>query len=82
MGGITDLLVRVLKAQTESNFSMHQLFQATMLESIRATGTAVSTTGTIKEAKLTESKLRILRACSGEDDRSLFILSKVYAEVD
>ncbi len=82
MGGITDLLVRVLKAQVESNFAMHQSFQATMLESIRATGTAVSTTGTIKGAKLTKSKLRILRACSGEDDRSLFILSKVYAEVD
>ncbi len=44
--------------------------------------TAVSTTGTIKEAKLTESKLRILRVCSGEDDRSLFVLLKVYAEVD
>jgi hypothetical protein len=82
MGGITDLLVRVLKAQAELNFAMHQLFHATMLESIQAMGTAVSTTGTIKEAKLTKSKLRILRACSGEDDRSLFVLSKVYAEVD
>jgi hypothetical protein len=82
MGGITDLLVRVLRAQVDSNFAMHQSFQTTMLESIRATGTTVSTTGTIKEAKLTESKLRILQACSGEDDRSLFVLSKVYAKVD
>ncbi len=82
MGGITDLLVRVLRAQADSNFAMHQSFQMTMLENIRATGTAVSTTGTIKEAKLTESKLRILRGCSGEDDRSLFVLSKVYAKVD
>ncbi len=77
MGGITDLLVQVLRAQADSNFTMHQSFQTTMLENIRATGTTVSTTGTIKEAKLTESKLRILQACSGEDDRSLFILSKV-----
>jgi hypothetical protein len=36
----------------------------------------------MKEAKLTELKLRILQACSGEDNRSLFVLSKVYAEVD
>ncbi len=60
MGGITDLLVQVLRAQVDSNFAMHQSFQTTMLESIQATGTAVSTTRTIKEAKLTESKLRIL----------------------
>ncbi len=72
----------MLKAQAESNFAMHQLFQATMLESIQAMGTEVFTTGTIKEAKLTESKLRILRACSGEEDRSLFVLSKVFAKVD
>ncbi len=82
MGGITDLLIQVLRAQAESNFAMHQSFQTTMLESIRATGTPVSTTGTVKEAKLTKSKLRILQACSGEDNRSLFVLSKVYAEVD
>ncbi len=53
-----------------------------MLENIRATGTVVSTMGTIKEAKLTKLKLRILQASSVEDDRSLFVLSKVYAEVD
>jgi hypothetical protein len=82
MGGITDLLVRVLRAQADSNFAMHQLFQTTMLESIRVTGTAVSTTETIKEAKITKLKLRILRVCSGEDNRSLFVLLKVYAEVD
>ncbi len=82
MGGITDLLVQVLRAQADSNFAMHQSFQMTMLENIWATGTAVSTTGTIKEAKLTKLKLRILRACLGEEDRSLFVLSKVYAEVD
>jgi hypothetical protein len=61
---------------------MHQPFQTTMLENIRETGTTVSTTRTIKEAKLTKSKLRILRACSGEDNRSLFVLLKVYAKVD
>ncbi len=82
MGGITDLLVRVLRAQADSNFAMHQLFQTTMLEIIRAMGTAVSTSRTIKEAKLTKLKLRILQACSEEDNRSLFILSKVYAKVD
>jgi hypothetical protein len=34
MGGITDLLVRVLRAQVKSNFAIHQSFQTTMLESI------------------------------------------------
>jgi hypothetical protein len=82
MGGITDLLVRMLRAQAESNFAMHQSFQTTLLESIQVMGTAVSTTGIIKEAKLTELKLKILRACSGEDNRSLFVLSKVYAKED
>jgi hypothetical protein len=61
---------------------MHQLFQTTMLENIQAMGPAVSTTWTMKEAKLTKSKLRILRGCSGEDARSLFVLSKVYTKVD
>jgi hypothetical protein len=82
MGGITDLLVQVLRAQANLNFAMHQLFQTMMLENIWATGTAVSTTGTIKEVKLTESKLRILQVCLGEDNRSLFFLSKVYVELD
>jgi hypothetical protein len=61
---------------------MHQSFQTTMQVSIQAMGTAVSTTGTIKEVKLTKLKLRILQVCSGEDDRSLLVLLKVYAEVD
>jgi hypothetical protein len=42
----------------------------------------VSASGAMKEAKLTESKIKILRACSGEDDESLFVLPKVYSEVD
>ncbi len=82
MGGITDLLVQVLRTQADSNFAMHQSVQMTIPENIWATGTVVSNTGTIKEAKLTKLKLRILRACMGEDNRSLFVLSKVYAKVD
>ncbi len=42
----------------------------------------MSASGAMKEAKLTESKIKILRACSGEDDESLFVLPKVYSEVD
>jgi hypothetical protein len=53
-----------------------------MLDSIRATGTMVSATGAIKEVKLTKSKLNLLQAVSGEDDRGLFVLLKVYGKVD
>jgi hypothetical protein len=82
MKSIADLLVRVTKTQAESTLTMHQLFQRTMLENIRATGVAVSAMGAMKEAKLTESKIKILRACSGADVESLFVLPKVYSEVD
>ncbi len=45
MGSIADLLVRVIRAQAESMLTMHQSFQTTLLENIRATGVAVSATG-------------------------------------
>jgi hypothetical protein len=61
---------------------MLQSFQMTLLENIQVTGTTVSAMGAVKEVKLTESKLRILQACLGEDNKSLFVLSKVCGEVD
>ncbi len=61
---------------------MHQLFQTTLPENIRATGVAVSAMGAVKEAKLTESKIKILHVCSREDNKSLFVLPKVYSKVD
>jgi hypothetical protein len=82
MGSIAGLLVQVMRAQAESTLTMHQLFQTTLLENIRVTGVAVSATGAVKEAKLTESKIKILHACSGEDNESLFVLPKVYSKVD
>ncbi len=82
MRSIADLLVQVMRAQAESTLTMHQSFQTTLLENIRAMGVAVSATGAVKEAKLTELKIKILRACSGEDDESLFVLPKVYSKVD
>jgi len=53
-----------------------------MRENIRLTGTAVVATGASKDTRLTESKLRILRACTGEDDGLPFIPSKFYLEVE
>ncbi len=82
MGSILDLLVQVMRAQAESMLTMHQSFQTTLLENIRVTGVAVSATGAVKEAKLTKSKIKILHACSGEDDESLFVLPKVYSKMD
>ena len=61
---------------------MHQSFQTNMLANIRATSTALTATGTSKDKKLSDPKLRILQACSGHGDSHTFQLSKFYAELD
>jgi hypothetical protein len=76
------LVSEILKAQAESNLQLHQRFQTNMLANIRATSTALAATGSGKESKLSDSKLRILQACSGHGNLPSFVLSKFYAELD
>ena len=76
------LVSEILKAQAESNLQLHQSFQTNMLANIRATSMALAATGSGKESKLSDSKLRILQACSGHGDLPSFVLSKFYAELD
>ncbi len=61
---------------------MHQSFQTNLLANIRATSTALTATGTSKDKKLSDPKLRILQACSGHGDSPSFQLSKFFAELD
>jgi hypothetical protein len=76
------LVTRILQAQAKSNLQLHQSFQTNMLANIRATLMALAATGGSKESKLSDSKLRILQACSGHGDLPTFVLSKFDAELD
>ena len=77
-----DTLVRVIEAQAKANLALHESFRTDLRENIRLTGAAVVASGGSKDSRLTESKLRILRACSGEDDGQPFTPSKFYVEVE
>jgi hypothetical protein len=77
-----DMMVKVLKAQAKANLALHKSYQTDMHKNIRLTGPAVVATGSSKDARLTESKLRILRACSGHDDGLPFTPSKLYIKVE
>jgi hypothetical protein len=77
-----DMMVKVLKAQAKANLALHKSYQNDMRENIRLTGTAVAATGASKDTRLTKSKLRILRACSGHDDVLPFTPLKLYVKVE
>ncbi len=77
-----DMMVKVLKAQVKANLALHESYQTDMCKNIRLTGTAVVATGSSKDTRLTESKLRILRVCSGHNDGLPFTLSKLYIKVE
>jgi hypothetical protein len=78
-----NIIVKVLKSQATQNLRWHQESQMALLENIQATSIAVAATGTTKEAHLTDSKLRILCACSGfEDDVALISPSRLNLDAD
>ncbi len=77
-----DMMVKVIKAQAKASLALHESYHANLHENIRLTGTVVVATGASKDARLTESKLRILWACTGEDDRLPFVPSKFFVEVE
>ncbi len=77
-----DMMVKVIKAQAKASLALHKSYRTNLRENIRLTGTAVVATGASKDARLTESKLRILRACTREDDGIPFVPSKFYVEVE
>jgi hypothetical protein len=52
------------------------------MENFRVTSAAVGATGTTRDARLSDAKLRILQACAGHDDGGPFVPSKLYLEVD
>ncbi len=72
------MMVKVIKVQAKASLALHESYHADLRENIRLTGTAVVATGALKDARLTESKLRILWACTGDDDGLPFVPSKFY----
>jgi hypothetical protein len=71
-------MVKIMEAQAESSLRLHK----NLLENIQATGAAVGATGTTRDARLSEAKLRILQAYARQDDGLPFTPSKLYLEVD
>ncbi len=79
---MSNMMVKVLEAQAKVNLALHKSYRTNMRKNIRLTGTAVVATGSSKDARLTESKLRIFQACSGHDDGLPFTPSKLYIKVE
>jgi hypothetical protein len=83
MSAFGDIIVKVLQSQATKNLRWHQESQMALLKNIQATGIAVMVKGTTKEACLTDSKLRILRACSRfKDNAALFSPLQLYLEAN
>lgn len=76
------LVSKILQAQTDSNLQLQQSLQANMMANIRATAGALAGTNPAKDSKLSDTKLRILQACSGHGDSAQFTLSKFFADLD
>jgi hypothetical protein len=78
--GLDDLgsiMVKNLESQAKSSLRLHK----NLLENIRVMGAAVGVTGTTRDARLSDTKLRILQACAGRDDGLPFVPSKLYLKV-
>jgi hypothetical protein len=71
-------MVKILEAQAEASLRLHR----NLLENFRATSVAVGATGTTRDARLSDAKLRILQACTGRGDDGPFVPSKLYLKVD
>ena len=78
VGSLGAIMVKIMEAQAESSLRLHK----NLLDNIRITGAAVEATGTTRDGRLSEAKLRILQACAGQDDGLPFTPSKLYIEVD
>jgi hypothetical protein len=76
------LVSKILQAQTESHLQLQQSLQANMMANIQATSTALAATSPAKDSKLSDTKLRVLQACSGHGDSAQFVLSKFYADLN
>ena len=77
-GDLGSIMVKILEAQSEANLRLHR----NLMENFRVTSAAVGATGTTRDARLSDAKLRILQACAGHDDGGPFVPSKLYLEVD
>jgi hypothetical protein len=72
------IMVKILEAQVEASIRLHQ----NLLENFWVTSVAVGATGTTRDARLSDAKLRILQACAGGGDDGPFVPSKLYLEVN
>ena len=78
-GDLGSIMVKILEAQAEASLHLHQ----NLLENFWATSAAVGATGTTRDARLSDAKLRILLACAGGgSDYGPFVPSKLYLEAD
>jgi len=78
VGDLGFIMVKILEAQSEANLRLHQ----NLMENFRVTSAAVGATGTTRDARLSDAKLRILQACAGHDDGRPFVPSKLYLGVN
>jgi hypothetical protein len=78
LGDLGSIMAKILEFQAEANLRLHQ----NLLDNFRVTSAAIGATGTTRDTRLSDAKLRILQAYAvGVDDGS-FVPSKLYLKVN
>ncbi len=78
LGDLGSIMVKILESQAESSLCLHK----NLLENIRVMGAALGATGTTQDARLSDTKLRILQACAGRNEGPPFVPSRLYLKVN
>jgi hypothetical protein len=78
LGDLGSITVKILESQAKSSLHLHQ----NLLDNIRVTSAAVGATGTTRDARLSDAKLRILQTFTARDNSLYFVPSKLHLEVN
>jgi hypothetical protein len=76
------VITAIIRSQNENQLAIAAASNASMIAFHTATAQALAAKAGDKDSKLTAMKKRILQACSGQADSSLFVPPQVYQEME
>jgi hypothetical protein len=76
------VITAIIRSQNENQLAIAAASNASMIAFHTATAQALAAKAGDKDSKLTAMKKRILQACSGQVDSSLFVPPQVYQEME
>ena len=76
------VITAIIRSQNENQLAIAAASNASMIAFHTATAQALASKAGDKDSKLTAMKKRILQACSGQADSSLFVPPQVYQEME